>query len=159
MHGTLGGKKRRSFKPEDRMRNSSRITSGRLLPIDTDMNNGWSRRWSDLIRLFVAELGGDNSVSQAERSLVRRIATMQVACEKLEQEFANNTESTPVTKLDQYQRLANSLRRMLITIGIKRVTIEPPDLHDYISQKRRPAAPRASRLVTLPRTRIRIDED
>jgi hypothetical protein len=128
MHGTL-------IKTKQRMRNSSRITSGRsLLPHGTDMNSVWSRRWSDLIRLFVEELGGDNIVSQAERSLVRRIATIQVACEKLEQEFADD-DDTPIAKLDQYQRLSNTLRRLLTTVGIKRVPREVPDLQDYIANR------------------------
>jgi hypothetical protein len=148
MHGTLA-------KTKQRMRNSSRITSGRsLLPHGTDMNSVWSRRWSDLIRLFVDELGGDNIVSQAERSLVRRIATIQVACERLEQEFADD-DDTPIAKLDQYQRLSNTLRRLLTTVGIKRVPIDVPDLHTYISQRPVTPTPRASR----PRVRIEDDDE
>jgi hypothetical protein len=120
------------------------------------MNSVWSRRWSDLIRLFIDELGGDNVVSQAERSLVRRIATLQVRCERMEQQFADDEdEGGTLAQLDCYQRLSNTLRRLLVTIGIKRVPREVPDLHTYISQRAPTASPRASR----PRVRIEDDDE
>jgi hypothetical protein len=140
MHGTLKTK-----------RNSSRITSGRsLLPHGTDMRGVWARRWSDLIRLFVDELGGDNVVSQAERSLVRRIATIQVSCEQLEQVFAEQDDGGTLAQLDQYQRLSNTLRRLLMTVGIKRVPRDLPDLKDYISNH-------AGRVDKPRRERVRLD--
>jgi hypothetical protein len=142
MHGTIKTK-----------RNNSRITSGRsLLPVGTDMRGVWERRWSDLIRLFVDELGGDNVVSQAERSLVRRIATIQVSCERLEQVFAEQEDGGTLAQLDQYQRLSNALRRLLMTVGIKRVPREVPDLKDYITNH-------AGRIDQTPRRRERVRLD
>jgi hypothetical protein len=117
-------------------RNNSRITSGRsLLPYGTDMRNVWARRWSDLNRLFAEELGGD-TISQAERSLVRRIATIQVALERLEQKFAESETGGCQTDLETYVRLSNTLRRIFVTVGIKRVPKDiTPDLQTYLRNR------------------------
>jgi hypothetical protein len=140
MHGAVKSK-----------RLNSRISSGRsLLPVGTDLRSVWARRWTDLVRLFVEELGGDNVVSQAERSLVRRIATIQVSCERLEQTFAEQDDGGTLAQLDQYQRLSNTLRRLLTTVGIKRVPREVPDLSDYINGH-------ATRVDRPRRERVRID--
>jgi hypothetical protein len=131
-------------------KNRSRITSGRsLLPHGVEMGGVWERRWSDLIRLFVDELGGDNVVSQAQRSLVRRIATIQVQLERYEQTFAEQETGGSVRQLDSYVKLSNTLRRILVTVGIKRVPRDIPDLKDYI----------AGHATKSRRERVRLDRD
>jgi hypothetical protein len=67
----------------------------------------------------MADLGGEDNVSEAERSIVRRIATLTVELERLESVFAVAGEAKP-DQLDLYQRTAGNLRRLLESIGIPR---------------------------------------
>jgi hypothetical protein len=64
-------------------------------------------------------MGGQEAVSAAEASIIRRIATLTVELERLELDFASTDEQLPA-KLDQYQRCANTLRRLLEAVGLKR---------------------------------------
>jgi hypothetical protein len=84
-----------------------------------DGRSTWVRRLRDLIGLHLSDLGGDGVVSEAERSLVRRIATLTVELERLEAVFAVAGEATP-DQLDLYQRTASALRRLLEAVGIGR---------------------------------------
>lgn len=125
MHGTL--------KPP---RNRSRITSGRsLLPHGVDMRTEWARRWSDLNRVLVAHLGGDDVVSVPERGLARRAATLMLRLEQMEQSFTESDTGGTDGQHEVYARLTNTLRRVLVTIGIKRNPRDvTPDLKDYMKQ-------------------------
>jgi hypothetical protein len=74
-------------------------------------------------------------VSEAERSIVRRAATLTVELERLEAVFAVAGEAQP-DQLDLYQRTANSLRRLLESVGIERRPRDvTPSLRDYIAEK------------------------
>ena len=61
----------------------SRVTNGnRLLP-EVDGRTVWARRMRDLIQAHTADLGGDSEISEAERSLIRRAATLATELERL----------------------------------------------------------------------------
>jgi hypothetical protein len=92
----------------------------------------WARRLRDLIGLHLSDLGGEDEASQAERSIIRRCATLTVELERLESTFATNGEATPL-QLDLYQRTANSLRRLLEAVGLERRKRDiTPSVADYI---------------------------
>src|SRR5215475_14311143 len=95
----------------------SRISNGAL--IDGDGRSAWARRMRDLISLHLSDLGGEDAVSEAEKSIVRRVATMTVELERMESVFAEAGEASP-DQLDLYQRVSNSMRRLLETVGIQR---------------------------------------
>ena len=87
---------------------------------------------ADLIALHVSDLGGDDAISEAERSIVRRACTMTVELERLEAKFATEGEASP-QELDLYQRCAGNLRRLLESIGLARRSKDiTPSLRDYI---------------------------
>lgn len=115
----------------------SRITNGRsLLPGHIDGRSLWVRRFRDVIELHSADLGGADRLSQAEQSLVRRIATITVQCEQLEAKFAEAETPASIADLDLYQRMSNTLRRLLSSLGLKRKAHDvTPDLHDYVRGK------------------------
>jgi hypothetical protein len=89
-----------------------------MLP-GVDGRSTWVRRLRDLIALHLSDLGGDNAVSEAERSIVRRCATLTVELERMETVFALAGEASP-EQIDLYQRSANSLRRLLEAVGLQR---------------------------------------
>lgn len=117
----------------------SSITNGsRVLP-GVDGRSAWARRLRDLIALHIADLGGDEAISEAERSIVRRAATLTVELERLEVKFAQAGEAA-AAELDLYQRTAANLRRLLESIGLERRTKDiTPTLTDYTASKSKAA--------------------
>jgi hypothetical protein len=100
-----------------------------------DGRSVWARRFRDIIDEHVADLGGHDAVSAAERSLIRRAAALSVELERLETRFALDGEASP-QDLDLYQRTAGNLRRLLETVGLERRAKEiTPDLRDYVAAR------------------------
>jgi hypothetical protein len=118
-------------------RNRSRLTNGAL--IDGDGRSAWARRMRDLISLHVSDLGGEANVSEAEKSIVRRVATLTVELERMEMAFAEAGEASP-EQLDLYQRVSNSMRRMLETIGLERRAKPVESLQEYLAKKNNEAS-------------------
>jgi hypothetical protein len=126
-------------------RQRSRASNGSTLFADGgDMRTPWARRLRDIWEAHVADLGGIDATSEAECSIARRAAVLTVELEKMEAVFAV-VNATP-EQLDLYQRTANSLRRMLETLGLKRrardVTL---DLQGYLAGKANPEPPAGPR--------------
>jgi hypothetical protein len=113
----------------------SRISNGSAILPGVDGRSTWVRRLRDLVRLHLSDLGGDDAVSEAERSIVRRAATLTVELERLELVFALAGEAAP-EQIDLYQRTANSLRRLLESVGLERrqIDVTPPTLEDIARQ-------------------------
>jgi hypothetical protein len=111
----------------------SRVTNGKTLFADGgDMRSPWARRMRDVFEMHISDLGGVKASSAAELSIARRVATLTVELEKLEASFAVADATTEALML--YQTTANSLRRMLESLGLKRrprdVTV---DLRAYLA--------------------------
>src|SRR5689334_13287246 len=89
----------------------SKVTNGRSLFVaGGDGRGAWARRLRDVVEAHVSDLGGADNISEAERSIVRRIATLTVELERLEAKFAIGKGSD--SDLDLYQRAAGNLRRL-----------------------------------------------
>jgi hypothetical protein len=114
----------------------SRVTAGKALFADGtgDMRLGWARRMRDIFETHISDMGGDDAVSEAERSIARRAAVLTTELERMEALFA--IDDAPDGMLDLYQRTANSLRRMLETLGLKRRAKDvTPDLRTYLASR------------------------
>lgn len=113
----------------------SRVTNGSAILPGVDGRSAWARRLRDLVGLHVSDLGGEDAISEAERSIVRRAATLTVELERMEAVFATAGEAKP-GDLDLYQRTAGNLRRLLEAVGLERrqrnVT---PTLAQYAARK------------------------
>jgi len=114
----------------------SRITNSNGLLPTIDGRSTWARRLRDLINQHVNDVGGIDLVSTAELSLIRRAATITIELERLELRFHSNNGAT-FPELDAYQRSANTLRRLLQSIGMKRVPrdVTPPTLREYLRSR------------------------
>lgn len=114
----------------------SRVSNGRTLLAGVDGRSLWARRFRDLLTLHIADLGGEDAITEAERAILRRAAALMTELERLEAQFAN-AEGADADSLDLYSRTAGNLRRLLESVGLQRrpknVT---PDLHDYIEAER-----------------------
>ena len=118
----------------------SRITNGSAVLPGVDGRSSWVRRLRDLMAIHLSDLGGEDAVSEAERSIVRRISTLEVELERLEAVFATAGEATPA-QLDLYQRTAGNLRRLLEAVGLRRRPRDATDLHTYLRENYGPATP------------------
>jgi hypothetical protein len=116
-----------------KLKGRSRVTNGSRLLEGIDGRNAWVRRLRDLIALHLSDLGGEDAVSEAERSIIRRIATLTVELERMEAGFAVAGEALP-EQIDLYQRTASSLRRLLESIGLERRSrTVVPSVSEYLT--------------------------
>ena len=91
-------------------------------------------------------LGGDDTLSEGQKSLARRAATMQLQLELLEQRFAQSVDGTASRDgLETYQRVTNTLRRTLESLNLHKgrkpaeITLEDV-LREYRSPRDEPDA-------------------
>jgi excisionase family DNA binding protein len=108
----------------------SRITNGSALLPGIDGRGAWVRRAKDLLALHMADLGGDDNVSEAERALVRRAVTLIIELERREVMFAQ-AEAADDEALAIYQTTVNTLRRTLESLGLRR---RPRDVGPTLGQ-------------------------
>jgi hypothetical protein len=97
-------------------RQRSRVTNGKRTFVEGDGRSPWARRWRDLIELHVADLGGVAALSEAQRSLVKRAATIEIELEQIEGRLS---EGKPAD-LSVYATASAHLRRLFETLGIER---------------------------------------
>jgi hypothetical protein len=117
----------------------SRVRAGQLLP-GVDGRSAWTRRCRDLIAAHITDLGGIDNTSAAERSIVRRAATLTVELERYEAKFALAGEAS-AADLDLYQRTAGNLRRLLEAVGLQRRAHDvTPTLSEYLAALRQSEA-------------------
>jgi hypothetical protein len=112
----------------------SRITNGAI--VDADGRSSWVRRMRDVIHAHLSDLGGEDAASQAEKSIIRRVATLTVELERMEAVFAEAGGAQP-EMLDLYQRAAGNLRRLLEAVGIERRAKPVQSLQEYLASKER----------------------
>jgi hypothetical protein len=89
----------------------SRVTNGRSHFVEADGRGPWARRWRDVLAelLYELEPRGPDLLSEGQRQLARRIATLAIACERMDGEAASGRE----IDLDAYGALTDRLGRAL----------------------------------------------
>ena len=87
--------------------------------LNVDGRSSWARRKRDLIELHLADLGGFENTSEAERAIVSLAATLRVEVEQLDCKFAQAGGAEP-RDLDLYSRVSGNLRRLYESIGLAR---------------------------------------
>ncbi|MCV0396765.1 MAG: hypothetical protein K5872_20895 [Rhizobiaceae bacterium] len=114
----------------------TRVTNGRDLLPGVDGRTMWARRMRDIMALHIADLGGPDACSEAEKSVVRRIATLTIEMERLELRFATAApDHISHPDLDMYSRLSNTLRRLLDMTGLERRSRDlTPTIDQYIRE-------------------------
>jgi len=113
----------------------SSVTTGKRLHVVRPGDNAWSRRFRDVLELIIDDIGGPEALSEGQRQIARRCATLSVECERMEgQALAGD----PIN-VELYGSLTDRLGRALQRLGLKRVkrgnAALMPDLHDYIDGK------------------------
>jgi hypothetical protein len=115
--------------------NRSRITNGSAFLPGVDGRSTWVRRARDVQAALVVDQGGDD-LPEARSLIIRRAAVLEAELERMEAMFANDAEAgaEPDGKLlDLYQRMANTQRRLLESVGLERQAKDvTPSLADYV---------------------------
>ena len=92
------------------------MTNGKRYFVEADQRGPWARRWRDVLGEIISDLGGAGLLSEGQKQLARRCATIAIACEKMEGEAAQGNE----IDLDAYGTLTDRLGRALQRLGLKR---------------------------------------
>jgi hypothetical protein len=111
-------------------RRSSAVSSGRALFVEGDSKGPWARRWRDLISDHTSDLGGPATLSEAQRSLVKRASTIEVQLEQIEGKLSVGED----VDLAAYVAAAGGLRRILETLGITRQAKPVESLEQYLAR-------------------------
>ena len=100
-----------------RSRVSNAAARGSIDWIDrVDKRTPIARRFKDLVALVTSDLGGPDLLSEAQRQIIRRIASLSVWCKSKEAVMADGAE----IDILEFGRTANSLRRLCEAIGLER---------------------------------------
>jgi hypothetical protein len=103
----------------------SAVSNGRRLHVVRPGDTAWARRFRDVLFEIIGDLGGAELLSEGQRQLARRAATIAIMCEKLEGEAAAGRE----IDIEQYGQLTDRLGRAFQRLGLERKSrdITPPD--------------------------------
>jgi hypothetical protein len=111
---------------------STRRGTGAIVLAGVDGRSMMARRFREITSTIESDLGGD--LSEAQRHLVARAATLACWCEERESELAQGQDFDAL----QYSTVSNALRRLLSDLGLQRVARDvTPDLQDYIAGRAR----------------------
>jgi hypothetical protein len=86
-------------------------------------------------RTASSDIGGAETASEAQISLCRRAATIEVQLEAMEGQLSLGNDAA--VDLDLYNRLAGNLRRILESLGLRRVA-RTISLRQYLDAKATP---------------------
>lgn len=104
------------------------MTNGTKLFVDGAHEGPWARRFRDLVQLHEEDLGPRDALSEAQRSLCRRVATIEITLEQMEGQLSKGED----VDLGMYREMTGQLTRTINALGIRRVAREVPDLQSYI---------------------------
>jgi hypothetical protein len=109
----------------------SAVTNGKRLHVVAPGDTAWARRFRDILAEIISDIGGhDAGLSEGQRQLARRAATISIMCEKLEGEAAAGNK----VNLEQYGTLTDRLGRCFQRLGLERVAKNiTPTLQQYLA--------------------------
>jgi hypothetical protein len=109
---------------------STRKGTGAVLLAGVDGRSLMARRFREIVTSIESDLGGD--LTEAQRHLIARAATLAIWCEEREGELGEGKEFDA----GAYATIANAQRRLLSDLGLeRRMRDVTPSLADYIAGK------------------------
>ena len=109
----------------------SAVTNGKRLHVVRPGDTAWARRFRDILAEIISDIGGRDGLSEGQRQLARRAATIAIACEKMEGEAAAGRD----IDLDTYGQMTDRLGRCFHRLGLRRQArdVSPmPTLTEYL---------------------------
>lgn len=109
---------------------ATRKGTGSAVLLGVDGRTAMARRFREIHANIESDLGGD--LTEAQRHLVARAATLAIWAEARETELAEGKDFDA----GQYATIANAMRRLLADLGLERRARDiTPSLSDYIAGK------------------------
>jgi hypothetical protein len=108
----------------------SAVTNGKRLHVVRPGDTAWSRRFRDVLAEIISDMGREG-LSEGQRQLARRAATISIICERLEGEVAAGHE----IDLEVFGTLTDRLGRCFNRLGLKRVQRQVPSLAEYLEHQ------------------------
>jgi hypothetical protein len=110
----------------------SAVSNGTRLFVERPGDTKWSRRFRDILGEIISDLSGPEGLSEGQRQLARRCATIAIECERMEGESAAGEK----IDLDLYGTMTDRLGRAFHRLGLKRQqrTVSPPTLADIAAE-------------------------
>jgi hypothetical protein len=106
----------------------SKVANGSRLLEGLDARSAPARRYKDLQASMASDLGND--LTEAQLQLVRTAAGLVVMREALDAQVLNGV----AINTGQYTNIANSLKRVLLALGLKRVPKDVTSLGEVLRQ-------------------------
>jgi hypothetical protein len=110
------------------LRSRSRVTNGKSWFVEGDGRGPWARRWRDIIAEITNDLGGSDLLSEGQKQLIRRCATIALACERAEAKAAQGED----IDLEVYGTLTDRLGRAFQRLGLRRQMRDVATLGDVL---------------------------
>ena len=108
----------------------TRRGTGAVMLAGVDGRSMMARRFREIVTGIESDLGGD--LTEAQKHLTARAATLACWCEDREGELANGQEFDA----SQYSAVTNTLRRLLSDLGLERRARDvTPDLHQFLASR------------------------
>lgn len=109
---------------------ATRKGTGSAVLVGVDGRSQMARRYREITASIESDLGSD--LTEAQRQLVARAATLAIWCEAREAELANGAEFDAAG----YATISNALRRLLADLGLeRRARNVTPSLTEYLSAR------------------------
>jgi hypothetical protein len=108
----------------------SAVSNGSRLFVERPGDTRWARRFADILAEIIGDLGGADRLSEGQRQLARRCATLAIACEKMEGEAAAGAQ----IDLELYGTMTDRLGRAFARLGLKRQPREITTLGDMLRE-------------------------
>ena len=112
-------------------RGRSAVTNGKRLHVVSPGDQKWARRFRDVLFEIISDVATSTAggLSEGQRQLARRAATISIACEKMEVDAAAGLE----INLEAYGQLTDRLGRAFNRLGLKRVPKPVQSADEYIA--------------------------
>jgi hypothetical protein len=98
------------------LRGRSAVSNGTRLFVQRPGDTAWARRFRDVLLEIISDLGGLDVLSEGQKQLARRAATLCITCERMEGRAAAGEEIDLVA----YGMLTDRLGRTFARLGLKR---------------------------------------
>ena len=130
----------------DKRYGRSRVTNGQSLFVVGKGTSPFARRFADILAEIVSDLGGADQLSEAQRQLARRAASLSLACERIEAVVCDGSSSaaeavfteasgglSPYAILAEAGRILHGIARVRGGAdGVRAMAALPPDELDRI---------------------------
>lgn len=111
----------------------SAVSNGRRTFVEYRGSSAWARRFRDIVAEMAADMGGEETLSEAQRQLIRRCALLACEAERMEGQAVAGDE----IDFHRYGQLVDRLGRAFQRLGMRRRARNVTTLGDILREGQR----------------------